>query len=178
MVVSKLWLAGHLLPDLKPYTRRSQRGGSADAGPRSWERQAVVQGAGKSQGAAAQGGSGGGGGSGRADLPPLVQLVTSDATLSTLGGSLEELGSASAGSLLGSLGAGGQVGRRWKPRPCRLALACGWPSWGRHCRLTPASHMPTSPKPCPCAPSAGARRLCAAAGGVRLPQLHRQHLHR
>lgn len=140
MVVSKLWLAGHLLPNLKPYTRRETAAPSGEA--RLWERaaaQGAAQGAagkpagkptGKPAGSGAAPTPGGGGGaasSGSADLPPLRELLTSQGTVSSLtgsSGSMEEASSRS--SILDSITVGSQVGSG------RGAL--GWRGGGRGAR--------------------------------------------
>lgn len=80
MVVSKLWLAGHLLPDLKPYTRREpHRQGSTS----------TTAGLAKLALAAAGGGGGGGpgGAAATAATPPLAELVRSTVSGASLGGS-------------------------------------------------------------------------------------------
>lgn len=132
MVVSKLWLAGHLLPDLKPYTRKSQQAAASGA-QRPWERAAKAGaaagsgsgGSGKGAGskaaggraaggkaASGKGGSGGGSSGGGTDLPPLLQVVTSQGTISSICGSasMDAVGAGSRASILESITAGSQVG--------------------------------------------------------------------
>lgn len=126
MVVSKLWLAGHLLPDLKPYTRKGQQ--AARESLRPWERKGAQPaaagsgGGGTAAGGARQGGKAAGGnaagGSGSAsgsalDLPPLLQVLTSQDSISSLCGSasMDVMGLSSRASILESITAGSQVGR-------------------------------------------------------------------
>ena len=93
MVVSKLWLAGHLLPDLKPYTRHERR---PEAQQQRWL--GAASGSSGSSGAGcAIASSGSGAGSGSADLPPLAELLLSRDSVASLGGA----GSGSSGSLGG-----------------------------------------------------------------------------
>ena len=101
MVVSKLWLAGHLLPDLKPWTRRRHGGSSSSS---SSSKPLSTSGGGGAGGSASSSGSGDGarswerpragskGGKGAAaapppspDLPPLVAVLTSAASVTSLG---------------------------------------------------------------------------------------------
>ena len=163
MVVSKLWLAGHLLPDLKPYTRRGR-----PAGPeaqRLWERAGGAAAPGAKAGSGKTGGgkagSGGGGDSGgSADLPPLIELVTSHSSIASIGTSLcgstsMDSGPSSRASILESITAGSQVG-------VGAGAACDTSAFSRHraCLQAPAdivqllmaSHPPfpaSSGKPAP-----------------------------
>lgn len=111
MVVSKLWLAGHLHPDLKPYTRHRTDADAASEAPRVWERPAAgkqqQQGKGtRGTRASTLGGSTGSVGS--AELPPLAQLLTSAGSVASMGasgGSLDYIAS-SRSSILESITVG------------------------------------------------------------------------
>lgn len=80
MVVSKLWLAGHLLPDLKPYTRRETR---HQDGAGLAARALAAAGSGD----AARAGGGGDAAAGPLPPPSLVELVRSTVSTASLGGS-------------------------------------------------------------------------------------------
>lgn len=117
MVVSKLWLAGHLLPDLKPYTRKGPQGAGDKLRP--WERQGAAGGSGsggqaavggKQGGKAAAGGKGAGGGGGASGLPPLLEVLTSQDSISSICGSASMDALGSRASILESITAGSQVG--------------------------------------------------------------------
>lgn len=122
MVVSKLWLAGHLLPDLKPYTRRGRPGAPQAQLP--WEKAAgAAAGGGKAGGKAAGSKAGAGAasgssdGSGGAGLPPLIDVVTSQSSIASIGTSLcgsasMDAAAGSRSSILDSITAGSQVGAR------------------------------------------------------------------
>lgn len=80
MVVSRLWLAGQLLPDLKPYTRREahrQGASTSGAGLAARALAAASGSAGAGAGAAASSGP----------PPPLGDLVRSTMSTASLGGS-------------------------------------------------------------------------------------------
>lgn len=122
MVVSKLWLAGHLLPDLKPYTRKG--GPASSDARRPWERKGAAAAAAPGGGGAGAGGKAAGGqpggkaaggksGNGGAELPPLLQVLTSQDSISSICGSasMDAFGGGSRASILESITAGSQVGR-------------------------------------------------------------------
>ncbi|KAL4422348.1 hypothetical protein ABPG75_008545, partial [Micractinium tetrahymenae] len=84
MVVSKLWLAGHLLPDLKPYTRRERREAHRHQGSKPTQGGLAATG---SSGEAAAVAVPDGGAAPRQPPSSLAELVRSTVSAASLGGS-------------------------------------------------------------------------------------------
>ncbi|PSC68202.1 calcium-translocating P-type PMCA-type [Micractinium conductrix] len=96
MVVCKLWLAGHMLPDLKPYTRHDSRRGGSAGGEQQQGQQQQQQGLAGQALAALDAADAADTVAERESLPPLAEFVLSSASVASVAGSTSVAGSASA----------------------------------------------------------------------------------